>query len=133
MVVGAWDFTFPPSALRIAPVLRASRAIERREFVATFEFGDAVADSPETKPEGLLWSTAFDLPFMYVPATGPEASRNNVQLLSLGTFALPSGAQSLRMCLRSWKSQKLTSGHPFSEAVLETRMNDRPALILADK
>lgn len=124
-MVASLTFELPDASARVRPVLKVNHDIRYKDYIltATFE-GSNAAIQREDVPPGLQWSTSLECPFVYLPDA--QASIN----LYLDPFLPPSGARTAILSIAPWASTASRSESPFSEMILETKVLDRPAVII---
>lgn len=124
-VVNALHFRVPSAPLKVYVALRASRPVGDRHYILTPEFhGLETAIDRERLPEGLLWSSSLNCPFVYLPAI------DNPGTLRLPPFTVPAGTTSMTVHIRPWASREPNQPDPYDDLVLETTLLERDALII---
>lgn len=124
-MVDSLTFGLPDTAQPVRPVLKITQDIHNKDYILTVIFEGPIATMRrEDVPQGLLWSTSLECPFVYLPDA--QASTN----LYLSEFLPPIGAQTATLSVAPWASTAPGQSSPFSEMVLETSIVDRPAVII---
>ncbi|WP_193128821.1 hypothetical protein [Gulosibacter sediminis] len=130
----SFTFSIPEDGLEVAPVLRVTKSIAAKAYIATFEFDGATQRiaSLEDSPRGLHWSASLNSVFEYLPPFElPQDS--NVAILKLHSFKMPAGTQRLVLGIREWDRSAAPAVEAFLNVALDTSFLGRPAVIFPEE
>ncbi|SMY02824.1 hypothetical protein BAURA63_03698 [Brevibacterium aurantiacum] len=124
-MVAPLTFEVPNPAQSVRPAIKATRDIEYKDYLLKVTFtGQAIDIGPENLPVGLRWSSSLECPYVYLP------SAKAGEVISLENFWLPAGARAIKLSITTWSPKALPPQSSFSNMILETRILDRPAVIV---
>lgn len=129
-----YTFTLPADALVVSAMLKISRHIQNKDYIAAFDFEGLLhpVSAIEDVPSGLHWSTKLETAFAYLP----EASigkADNFTVCELPTFAIPHGARKVEISVRSWSASVAQMPSPVSSIILESELLGKPLLIVSEE
>ncbi len=105
-----------------------AKDIIHKDFILKVTFVGSNAETHrDNVPIGLMWSTSFECPFVYLPDALAQSN------LFLPEFLPPSGTRSAVLSIAPWTSAAPEADSTFSEMVLETTVVDRPTVIIGEE
>jgi hypothetical protein len=121
-LTASYTFRLPGYGVGLAPVLRTSGAIARRQYVLLFD----LPDDPELElgDPTLTWSDSLESMYRYAPVTSSGGT------VPTPAFEVPGGARSIRVRVRQ-RGERTTFA--VEDVALATEVMGTTAVIFAEE